>query len=157
MRTVAALLCLVAGFTAFASFAQPSVPRSPRVNYMTNCQGCHLPNGEGMAGKVPPMRGSVGNFLTVPGGREFLIRVPGAANSKLSDADLAALMNWLIPTMGPSTPTDFKPYSPEEIRTLRQARLQDVTSVRAALIAQMSPDRRAAALSPQIAGEQHRN
>lgn len=149
MRLAAAAICIVAGITTTVSFAQPGGTRSPRVNYMTNCQGCHLPNGDGMVGKVPPMRGFVANFLTVPGGREFLARVPGVANSTLDDAALAALMNWLIPTMGPSVPAGFKPYSPEEIHALRRARLQDVNSARAALITEMSPDRRLAMQNSQ--------
>lgn len=137
MRYSAALVGAIAGLSAFAVFAQPSAPRSPRVNYMTNCQGCHLPNGEGMAGKVPAMRGFLANFLTVPGGREYLVQVPGVANSTLGDAELAAMMNWLIPTMGPSIPGEFRPYSAAEIGTLRKKRLQDVNSMRADLIAKM--------------------
>ena len=83
------------------------------------------------------MKGFLANFLTVPGGREYLARVPGVANSTLSDADLAALMNWLIPEMGPSVPLAFKPYSAQEIGALRRNRLQDVNSARAALVAHM--------------------
>ncbi len=153
MRRLAALVCAVAvcavaGLTGFASLAQTGTPRSPRVNYMTNCQGCHTPNGDGVAGKVPPMRGVLAGFLTVPGGREFLVRVPGVANSTLGDADLAALMNWLVPTMGPTVPAEFKPFSAAEIGMLRQRRLQDVNSVRAALIAQMPPELRSKAQQP---------
>src|SRR5215207_2278697 len=33
---------------------QSNVSRySPRVNYALHCQGCHLPDGSGMPGKVP--------------------------------------------------------------------------------------------------------
>lgn len=137
MRYCAALVGAIAGLSAFAVLAQPGASRSPRVNYMTNCQGCHLPNGEGMTGKVPAMRGFLANFLTVPGGREYLVQVPGVANSTLGDAELAAMMNWLIPEMGPSIPAEFKPYSAGEIGALRKKRLQDVNSMRADLIAKM--------------------
>lgn len=95
-----------------------------------------------MPGKVPAMNGLLAKFVTVPGGREYLARVPGVANSKLGDADLAALMNWLIPEMGPAVPADFKPYSAKEIGELRRSRLQDVNSVRAALIARMPNETR---------------
>lgn len=140
------------GGTAAAAAAQSPAPRSPRVNYMTHCQGCHLPGGEGMTGKVPAMHGFVANFLVVPGGREYLVRVPGTANSTLSDLDLAALLNWLVLAMGPAVPADFKPYTAEEVGALRRHRLQDVQSARAALIARMPQDRRPAA--PQAGNSQ---
>lgn len=129
------------GVAAIAVNAHPMATRSPRVNYMLNCQGCHLPDGRGMPGTVPNMKGFVGNFLTVPGGREYLARVPGVANSTLDDEDLAALMNWLIPEMGPSVPGGFKPYTAQEIGKLRKMRLQDVNSERAALLEGMTGDR----------------
>ncbi len=108
-----------------------------------------MPSGEGMTGKVPPMRGQLANFLLVPAGREFLIRVPGVANSTLNDNDLAALMNWLVPTMGPALPQGFKPYTALEVGTLRRMRLQDVRAARNALIEKMPvPIRMAMAGSP---------
>lgn len=119
-----------------AAGAQAPV-RSPRVNYMVNCQGCHLPDGRGMAGKVPAMRGYLANFLRVEGGRDFLVRVPGVANAALSDAELAALLNWLIPAMGPRLPAGFTPYTEEEVHRLRAQRLQDVQPLRAALVARI--------------------
>lgn len=145
MRRAFTIACLAAALILPMAAAQPP-SRSPRTNYMTNCQGCHLPGGEGMYGKVPPMRGHLANFLTVPGGREFLIRVPGVANSTLNDSDLTALMNWLVPAMGPDVPGGFVPYTSDEINRLRRMRLQDVKTLRAALIEQMSADRRAAML-----------
>lgn len=138
MRGLVILAGAICGLFAFAGVAQTTAPRSPRVNYMLNCQGCHLPDGRGIPGTVPVMKGFLANFLTVPGGREYLAQVPGVANSTLSDADLAALMNWLIPEMGPTIPSDFKPYSAKEIGALRRNRLQDVNSARAALVTQMS-------------------
>lgn len=102
---------------------------------MTECQGCHLPDGRGMTGSVPSMKNDLHRFLKVEGGREFLVQVPGSANSKLSDADLAALLNWLIPKMGGIAADSFKPYTPEEIATYRSRRLVDVTGTRAALVA----------------------
>ncbi|MFA6031497.1 MAG: cytochrome C [Myxococcota bacterium] len=137
MRAFALMLGAIGGLAAFASRAEPVATRSPRVNYMVNCQGCHLPDGRGLPGKVPAMQGFLASFLEVPGGREYLARVPGVANSTLGDADLAALMNWLILEMGPAVSVDFTPYSAQEIGALRKDRLQDVNSARAMLVAQM--------------------
>jgi mono/diheme cytochrome c family protein len=109
--------------------------RGAHVNYMTECQGCHMPDGRGIAGSVPSMKGELYRFLDVPGGRAFLVQVPGSANSKLSDADLSALLNWLIPKMGGPEEGAFKPYTPEEVAAYRARRMVDVVNTRAALIA----------------------
>src|SRR5262249_48882191 len=62
---------------------------APSVEYALNCQGCHRADGIGTPGSVPPLAGSVARFLTVPGGREYLVRVPGVAQAPLDDAALA--------------------------------------------------------------------
>jgi len=106
-----------------------------RLNYMLNCQGCHLPGGEGVEGAVPRMTGYVGNFLRVPGGREFLVQVPGAANAAIDDAALAELLNWVLVTMSPAElPRSWQPYSAEEVRMLRVTPLREVADVRAGLV-----------------------
>ena len=61
----------------------------PTLDYALNCQGCHRADGTGTPGSVPPLAGSVGKFLRVPGGREYLGRVPGVAQAPLDDAALA--------------------------------------------------------------------
>ena len=76
LAALAALACLVAP----ASRAQ-----DPRVDYMLQCQGCHLADGAGSPGAVPDLRGSLGRFLAVPGGREYLVRVPGARSRRSRD------------------------------------------------------------------------
>ena len=48
-----------------------------QADYMLNCQGCHLPDGQGFpARNVPPLNNHLGKFLHVDGGREFLVQVP---------------------------------------------------------------------------------
>jgi len=34
--------------------------------------------------------------MRTPAGRNYVLRVPGAANSVLSDEQLAAVLNWLV-------------------------------------------------------------
>ncbi|MEL0209685.1 MAG: cytochrome C, partial [Novosphingobium sp.] len=58
-------------------------PQQARVDYMLKCQGCHRPDGSGDDRSNPPMRNIVARFLAVPGGREFLGRVPGVATVDL--------------------------------------------------------------------------
>src|SRR5436309_6952407 len=71
-------------------------PQRAWQNWTLNCQGCHRPDGSGSAGTAPSLAGTVSKFLTVPGGREYLGRVPGVATSALPSADLAELMNWML-------------------------------------------------------------
>ena len=105
-----------------------------RINYMLNCQGCHLPGGEGV-GDIPQMKNFVGNFLKVPGGRAFLVQVPGSANAALNDAALAELLNWMLAEISAAQlPEDFKPYTAAEVGNYRAAPLSDVNAARIPLI-----------------------
>jgi cytochrome c553 len=94
-------------------------------NWTLNCQGCHRPDATGSAGTAPALAGSVARFLHVPGGREYLGRVPGVATSPLSDADLSELVNWLLWRFDRDhVPKSFQPYTPEELGRLRTSPLR---------------------------------
>jgi cytochrome c553 len=109
---------------------------SVRADYMLSCQGCHLANGRGYAEHgVPPLTDYVGNFLKVPGGREFLVQVPGSAQSNLSDERLANLLNWMLSSFSPNQlPARFVPYSAAEVGLLRRNPLVLVGATRADLV-----------------------
>jgi hypothetical protein len=150
MRPLAALLSLgalslsVVVITAAQGTTPGAVTRTPRINYMLHCQGCHLPDGSGLPHRVPTMRGQLARFLAVPGGREYIVQVPGVSTSKLSDGDTAALMNWLVREMGPAVPADFRPYTAAEVTALRTKWLNRPAPVRAALmksIEQLAPEK----------------
>lgn len=111
------------------------------VNYQLQCAGCHLGDGSGSpANDTPKMKGFVGNFLKVPGGREFLVRVPGMAQSALNNAQLADLLNWLMREdgmAGKSMPAQYQPYTTEEVTTLRHETMLNLPGTRAELIKAM--------------------
>ena len=132
-RAIATLLLLMC---SSASVAEINTNRA-RINYMLNCQGCHLPDGSGKPGAVPDLK-DFGRFLAVPGGREYLVRVPGSAQSPLSDADLAALLNWMLRRFGPAeVAASLEPYTAEEISAVRRPPLADVAATRARLLARL--------------------
>jgi mono/diheme cytochrome c family protein len=107
----------------------------PQVDYMLQCRGCHGPDGAGAPGAAPSFRGQVGKFLWVPGGREYLIRVPGAAQSELDDARTAAVLNWLLQSFSAAEiPPGFAPYSAEEVARQRRSPLIDVLASRRVLL-----------------------
>ncbi|WP_271407890.1 cytochrome C [Pseudomonas sp. Q1-7] len=114
---------------------------STPVNYQLQCAGCHLGDGTGSkANDTPKMKGFVGNFLKVDGGREFLVRVPGMSQSALNDAQLADLLNWLMRKdgmAGNSVPDDYKPYTEAEVASIRKVSLLNLPETRAGLIRAM--------------------
>ena len=129
--------CLVV-LLSWAANAGAADDMLARQNYILNCQGCHLPDGSGSKGNVPKMNDFVGYFLHVPGGREFIVQVPGAANAPISDQELADVMNWLLLNFSKKElPASFEPYSAAEIGRLRREPLIEVHDRRNELIAQI--------------------
>lgn len=93
---------------------------SPHFDYLMHCGGCHDVQGEGAPPMVPSLRETLGALLTLEGGRDYLVRVPGAYQTPVSDAELAALMNFVLTTFNAqSLPEDFTPYTGEEVATYR--------------------------------------
>jgi hypothetical protein len=128
---VALLACSVVFFAAQA----PPASASPQIDYMLECQGCHLRDGSGSPGVVPRLTGSVARFLTLPEGRAYLVRVPGVAQAPLGDAALAAVLNWLVAEFGPADlARAAAPYTEAEVAQLRGEPLLEVKNVREALI-----------------------
>ena len=119
--------------------APPRIARAdpPAQMYMLNCWGCHRPNGEGIPGTAPALRGAA-DFLRVPGGREYLISVPGVALSALSNEQVADVMNWILKSFSKDRlPADFKPYTAGEIARARTTHLMDIKTARANLVSEM--------------------
>jgi len=115
----------------------PAAPTlaDPQTDYMLHCRGCHGPDGTGAPGAAPSFRGQVAKFLWVPGGREYLIRVPGTAQSELNDAQTAALLNWILHQFSAQEiPGDFVPFSEAEVARHRRPPLTDVVAVRSDLM-----------------------
>ena len=110
-----------------------------KMSYMLYCQGCHLPDGRGAPGAVPPMKDFVGNFLKVEGGRAFIASVPGVLNAPMDDERVAEVMNWMLREMSAAQlPEDFSPYTAEEMAAYRKAPLLAVKERRAELIGRMA-------------------
>ena len=72
--------------------------------------------------------------------RRFLIQVPGAAQSTLSDAELAALLNWMIPNLSASKLTHFTRFTEAEVASLRRTPLVDVQGTRRQLVQSLRLD-----------------
>lgn len=120
---LAVLLLLLAAGPALAE-------APPEQDYMLYCMGCHQRDGAGWPGRVPSLRGA-DRFLRVPGGRAYLVRVPGVAQAGLPDARLAALLNWVLTRFGSSA---FTPYTAAEVAPLRADPFLNAAAARRALL-----------------------
>lgn len=129
-RVIARFAAVPLAFAALVS-ADAARAETPQINYMLQCRGCHLADGSGAPGRVPTFRDTVGRFLEVLGGREYLVRVPGSAQSRLDDADLAAVLNWIVREYGPAEiAADFEPFSAGEVARYRSSPLVAVEARR---------------------------
>lgn len=109
-----------------------------KFNYQMFCQGCHTPDGTG--GKsVPKIKNYIGYFLQNQTAREYLVRVPGSANSSLNDEQLAEVLNWMIIELGgESVPKNVQYYTTNEVAKLRQQPLFEVVDYRAMLVKRLT-------------------
>jgi hypothetical protein len=120
---------------ATAALSSPTVvlgvDDTPQVDYMLRCQGCHVGDGSGYPGKVPDLRVSLRALSGTPGGREFLLRVPGASLSILDNEQLARVYNWMFAEFDPrGLPEGFVPFTAAEAARARATPLGDVQAAR---------------------------
>jgi mono/diheme cytochrome c family protein len=120
--------------------AAPAAAESPRILYLLHCQGCHLADGSGKAGEVPPLAPGLAAFPSVAGGRAYLVQVPGSAHAPLSDAELAAVLNWMIASFAPAAGAPA-PYDAAEVARYRATPLVDVAAARAELLRRLAERR----------------
>jgi mono/diheme cytochrome c family protein len=125
--SVGAVVLIVAGFAA-------SVRASPAQDYTLYCMGCHGAQAQGVPGRIPPLAGSVSLYMRIAEGRDYLLRVPGAANSALPDAQLAAVLNWLAESYGAPDAPRPAPLTVDEVTRVRRTPLVDVQARRREVI-----------------------
>jgi mono/diheme cytochrome c family protein len=132
--TVFALACAP---LATQLHAVPPVALTPAVqaSYMLNCMGCHLPDGSGAAGKVPSLRETLVIFSASTAGRRYLVQVPGASRSPLSDLELAQVLSWMVRNLSARPVSrDFADFTAAEVARYRRAPLLDVRATRERLL-----------------------
>jgi mono/diheme cytochrome c family protein len=142
LHAFAASALLAAALPARAQTGAPSADAGSRV-YTANCAACHQAGGTGMAGAFPPLAAHVPDLLKRPDGRSYIEKVllfglegeisvngnnfAGAmpAWGSLSDEDIAGVLNYVSSAWDNSKtlPADFKPFTAEEIKSLRAPEL----------------------------------
>jgi mono/diheme cytochrome c family protein len=121
-----------------ASIIAGAATASPSQDYMLYCMGCHGPQAEGVAGKIPPLAGALPLYMRTPAGRDYVLRVPGAANSVLTDAQLAAVLNWLATTYPAAAANPASPFTAEEVTRVRHTPLASVLATRQVVVQELA-------------------
>jgi cytochrome c553 len=111
----------------------------PNYNYALRCTGCHTAEGiSPELGRIPPLKGIVGHFVRTDAARLYFVNVPGIVNAALGEAEMAALLNWVVETYGEaSTPAEWKRFDAAEIKALRAKAPADVIAYRRQVEAQL--------------------
>lgn len=117
-RGLPAALVLTA--LALAAGPLPALAGDPAQSYELDCMGCHGVAALGVPGKIPPLAHSFARFMRSPRGRDYVLRVPGAADSPLSDSDLAAVLNWIAQRFdSEDLRSDTRPFTAQEVARVR--------------------------------------
>ncbi len=108
--------------------AMGSVPTADASNYLSYCSSCHLQNGKGLEGKVPPL---AGNGAVAAGGPETVIRVVlGGAPAEgsyspmpafgagMTDQQIADVVNYVRSSWGNAAPATAGPGLVGELRKI---------------------------------------
>jgi hypothetical protein len=116
-----------------------AVHANPAQDYTLYCMGCHGPQAEGVPGKIPPLAHALGRYMRTPAGRNYVLRVPGEANSVLSDARLAAVLNWLAQSFDSDALANGVPlFSVAEVTGLRRSPLPAVLAARSEVVRELA-------------------
>lgn len=134
MRHPVARFALLLAALAFQHVAMGEVPA--RDKYILFCAGCHGYAGEGGGGggaskRIAPFVGQVGTFLRDRDGRRYLVNVGGVSSAGMTDTETALVLNYVLTGFGAkSTPSDFKPYTAEEVAFWRRNAVADPPALR---------------------------
>ena len=108
----------------------------PKIAYWLHCSGCNLLDGRGTPPEIPSLIDEPGQIAALPGGREYLIRIPGVAQAGLDDERLAAVLNYMLETFSAvKLGGDFEPYNAGEVGRFRHQVLKDPLRRRAEIVA----------------------
>jgi mono/diheme cytochrome c family protein len=119
--------------------ASASSVASPTQDYVMNCMGCHGATAEGVPGKVPPLAHTLVQFMRSAAGRSYVLRVPGASNSMLSDAQLAAVLNWIAGNFGrDQLPESAPPFSAQEVGATRRMPMVSLRATRREVLKELA-------------------
>ena len=113
---------------------------SPKSLYILKCSGCHGINGAGApAAGIPPFPGFIAPLAQHPEGRVYIAHVPGIAASRLTDAQLVDVLNYVIDEWSGEEDIASTPrFTVDEFSKLRAVPVTNVVEFRRDLVTQMT-------------------
>jgi hypothetical protein len=133
------LVCRVLAATAFITFATGVRAEMPlQTLYTLQCSGCHGAKGLGVPEAGIPNLNDAGRYVRTDRGRQYLIQVPGLSQSRLDDATVARLLNWVLQEFSANRlPADFRPYTAGEVTHFRSDKASDAKTRRDAILTEL--------------------
>ena len=129
-----AALALAAVLMPGAGQAGPA----PRANYVLRCAGCHGMEGLGTeTGGIPGFPHSIATLAGDDTGRTYMLHVPGVVGASLDDAEIAAVLNYILERWGDA---GAPPFSAEEVTRRRAEPVADVVALRSQLTARLTAE-----------------
>jgi len=129
----------IASGAAAAVLCFAAAAAGPGQDYMLYCMGCHGTEAQGVPGKVPPLAHSLAKYMRFPAGRNYVLRVPGAQSSALSDEQLAAVLNWLAQEYSADDlGADVPLFTAAEVKALRHTPLKAVLETRREVVREIA-------------------
>lgn len=133
-----AIAQMLSGLAALASLGADALA-SPAHDYVLHCMGCHGASAEGVPGKVPPLAQTLIQFMRSPAGRHYVLRVPGASNSTLTDSQLAEVLNWIAGHFGGDQPSaSVAPFTAPEVAAHRHVPMASVQATRREVVKELA-------------------
>jgi mono/diheme cytochrome c family protein len=129
---------LVGGLLWAIAGGAGSQPADDGAALFTRCAACHLPDGAGVPGAFPALRGQIGRYARDAAGRAYLVSVVthGLTGSvsiggslyagfmpvqNLSDTEVAAVLNHLVHVIA-APRSSARYFTAAEVATLRRGR-----------------------------------
>jgi mono/diheme cytochrome c family protein len=129
---------VLSGLAAMAGVSAIALA-GPAQDYVLHCMGCHGATAEGVPGKVPALARTLTQFMRIPAGRSYVLRVPGASNSMLTDAQLAEVLNWIAGHFGAAQlPASAPPFTAQEVSAQRRMPMAAVQATRREVVKELA-------------------
>jgi len=120
----------------------PAAQADGHNTFISNCAVCHQPDGKGAPSVYPPLADTVGKYVALKDGRAYIVdvvsfgmggKIDSGGNSfegdmppwpQLSDQEVAEVLTYVLTSFNAKVlPADFKPISPDEVKTERAKQL----------------------------------
>jgi mono/diheme cytochrome c family protein len=138
MKRLATILAAVGAlWSSPPADAQAPQHLSARSNYLERCGGCHGVDGFSRTTLIPDLKDKAGYFLCDAEARDYVSRLPNIVFSRITDREMADLMNYVAFDLGGVGATRHAPvFTARELASARRRALSipDLEAYRARIV-----------------------